>query len=588
MDGGDFVNPFSRIVSGERRVTRSIARALETQVVGSILNQIDTGIERPVDFVPTDYFSRCTNRIFGRPAEPSTEPSFNIERETGRDTVGNSLNFSRKIEKLSEMSSDQQANTNLSPSGGSPLHNEGQRTTNDTQLSQLMAMLLQQNQMLASCMNELKQVRGDLVSLNNRVAEVETSGNANFTNAPGTSSTPSRTMQDNQIPPVIVNDIDERNPFSSSHIMRNSLPGPNRAESVGRTTDRDRRVDSSGLIYQTGELERRKPVDLDKWHIKFDGSGRDMTVESFIFRIEKMREQYNITFNQLFSDFHCLVTGSAAKWYWQVLEDNADEVDFDYFRLKRELLSQFKSADTDYDVISQIVEYKQQPGQSFEEFYTEIHNLTFKLHKRVPERELVQIIRNNLRSNMATLIFSATIETIAELKRECKRAEKLLKENRQRPRVVNSLDREDENEIFDLEAVSHKMFGQGNRQHFSSDRMNNKQSFSNSPSLNSGKTPLSNPPNQQLTYPTVSKAFCQSPFHLNLCFTCGMPGDYYRKNSDNVKQAATCKSTFHDMKCFSCGKDDSFCEYGSGSGNAKMTEVTGNFCQTTKIPEPNQ
>lgn len=42
-------------IFSNRRVTRSVARALENEVVGSIFTQIDTGIPYPVDFVPTDF-----------------------------------------------------------------------------------------------------------------------------------------------------------------------------------------------------------------------------------------------------------------------------------------------------------------------------------------------------------------------------------------------------------------------------------------------------------------------------------------------------------------------------------------------------
>lgn len=53
------------LFSKDRQGTRSVARALEDQVVGSLFNQIDTGIQHPVDFIPRDLFNQCTNRIFG-------------------------------------------------------------------------------------------------------------------------------------------------------------------------------------------------------------------------------------------------------------------------------------------------------------------------------------------------------------------------------------------------------------------------------------------------------------------------------------------------------------------------------------------
>lgn len=158
------------------------------------------------------------------------------------------------------------------------------------------------------------------------------------------------------------------------------------------------------------------------------------------FRIEKMREQYGISYYQLFTDFHCMVTGSALKWYWQVLEDHADEPDFGYFELKAELLNHFKTAESDYEIIREIMERKQLPQESFEDFYSEVHNLTFRLRKRIPEQELVSIIRSNLKPYLSNLTFASKISTLAELKTECKRAEKVIKENRSRPKPISEVE----------------------------------------------------------------------------------------------------------------------------------------------------
>lgn len=85
------------------------------------------------------------------------------------------------------------------------------------------------------------------------------------------------------------------------------------------------------------------------------------------FCVERMRKQHGISFHQPFSDFHCLITRSALEWYWQVLEDHADDLQFVYFKLKSELLGHFKTAESDYEVIREILERKQSrnPLRSF-------------------------------------------------------------------------------------------------------------------------------------------------------------------------------------------------------------------------------
>lgn len=591
--GRDYINPFSSIVPDNRRITRSITRALDAQVVGSILTQIDTGVERPIDFVPTDYLNRCADLIFGRTSEQLPIASVRITDDFCVNTYDNSINFSRKLENLSRLSEmSQEKGNNIEPGGSQDTREPVQMASND-QLSQLMSMILKQNQMMTNCMNEIRQFRGEVASLSNRVAEVECSTNACSIAAPGSSSTPDK-HREHQINMDIPN-ISQSSRAQQSRIGIERLTqvsyeqraqgGSNRRENndVGETNCTDR-SGSPSINYRQKEMDYRKPFNLDKWHIKFDGSGKEMMVESFIFRIEKMREQHNISYNQLFSDFHCLVSGTAAKWYWQVLEDNAEDVDFGYFELKKEILTHFKSADTDYEIIKEIMDYKQQPGQEFEDFYMEIHNLTFRLRKKIPEIELVQIIKSNLRSNIASLVFSATIETIAELKKECKRAEKLIKEIRHRPKLVNEIIKECNNEEDQLEA-----FGtvSGNV-HMRNDQKNVSNYTNQSTTIKprhivnaNNSTSMNHMHNLQ----TTNKHFCMSPFHLNLCFSCGMPVDFYRKNSDIIKSESICKSTFHDMKCFACGKDDSLCEYNPNSLNVKMAERTGNSCQKKENPE---
>ncbi|XP_037929486.1 uncharacterized protein LOC119663972 [Teleopsis dalmanni] len=65
-------------------------------------------------------------------------------------------------------------------------------------------------------------------------------------------------------------------------------------------------------------------------------------------------------------------------------------------------------------------------------------------------------------------------------------------------------------------------------------------------------------------------ALCPSPFHLNLCYSCDMPVDFYkiRQGSD---QKTMCKSHFHDMTCFLCNKNSSYCRYDGNEGNGSRT-----------------
>lgn len=546
-------NPVKKVVPPERRiVTRSVSRALESQVVGSILNQIDTGIERPVDFLPVDYLNRCADLVFGRTSCDSD--TIRVIDEVIINPFESSISFSRKLDRLN-MSHGTEGVT-----AGTSSNVEGAGLVNTDQLSKMMSLLTKQSEVMTKCMDELKQVRGEMISLGNRVSEVESSARGDSLNIPGT-STPERNVN-LQLPPT-VSESERGIPLRIIH--------PNEQNRTNNL-ENSQRPNITNAFSQS-EVTRRKPVDLDRWHIRFDGTNREMTVESFVFRIEKMRELYDVPFDQLFTDFQCLVSGRAAQWYWQILEDHADDIEFNYFSLKRELINHFKTADSDYDVISEIIDRKQQTGECFDDFYTEIHNLTFRLKKKIPESELVSIIRRNLKPNLASLMFSSPIHSLADLRHECKRAEKLLKENRMRGKSVH--------EMYVGTSAKGQELVQGNTSSVDALGFRNNPYVSRIPG---NRTEDTKPSLSQATQKVQS--FCSSPFHLNLCYVCGMPGDFYKQLPEGeIRLSSMCKSTFHSMVCFACGKGDSYCKFDTKTENRNLAESAGDFNMARKTPE---
>ncbi|XP_017483019.1 PREDICTED: uncharacterized protein LOC108371909 [Rhagoletis zephyria] len=516
-------------------------RLLNSNLVGSLFTQIDTGISYPVDFVPTDYFNRCTARVFATLRhEENSQSSVRITNEVAINSSNNTLSFSRKLDEILEMS--EQDELNMPPSdaaaGSSKSAGGGPRSSevNTEQLSRMMAMMAQNSDMLAQCMTEVHHMRGNMSNINERLAGVEASTHAQPTRA-GMASTPENRSER----PIDVE----------------------RSRDEGRASGQS----SSNALNESRNL---KKIDLDKWHVKFDGSAKGITVESFIFRIEKLREQYGISHYQLFTCFHCLVTGNALKWYWQILEDNADDPSFGYFELKSELLNHFKTAESDYEIIREIMERKQQVQESFEDFYGDVHSLTFRLRKKIPEKELVGIIRGNLKPYLANLTFASKMETLADLKSECKRAEKVMRDNKNRPKQVNEIDF---TEPPCLEKTEDRRVEEIGRMQ----RKKPQQYVSVQPNV----SPSSRP---NVSSSSVG-SFCPSPFHLMLCFTCGMPVDHFSKNPTEAQKDSKCNSSFHNMICFSCGGDTSYCVFKPVQGNLKLAEISGDSRQMEENPE---
>ena len=314
-------------------------------------------------------------------------------------------------------------------------------------------------------------------------------------------------------------------------------------------------------------MGRREKVKLHKWQIKFDGTGKDMSIDSFIFRVERLAEQHGVNHEKLLADFHCLLSGTAARWYWQLLEDNKNNPSLDYVDVKKAMISHFKSSQTDVEII------KEQPGESFEDYYTAMHNLSFGLQKKLSERELVDIIKGNLKGQLATMLFSCTIFTLADLKRECLRAEKVLRDSKPKQKQVNELSTDFDISDFEISFSNLSIDAMNTSQtHKNSAKISNqgqgpnqqsKTDFRGSNAASSSTKPAASYSNK----PPVRNTLCASPFHLNLCYNCGMPVDYYSKNS--VSEENICKSPFHKMKCFMCDKAISY----MCSGNTDVVNV---------------
>ncbi|KAL9875400.1 uncharacterized protein ACN427_013525 [Glossina fuscipes fuscipes] len=510
------------------------------------------------------------------PADSSTASLFN--------SLSRKLNYLFKMSDNKTTDITRNAGSNIADNGHSGHRQPGPAGETASSDLDLASMLKQQHEMLLSCMQEISHLKQEKSAATQRTQSRDGEGTQNFMIAAST-STPQQ-----QMPPQTV-----AQPSGSYHHDQQT--------GQQRTSD---------------ENTRRRSIDLNRWHIKFDGSGKGLTVESFVFRVERLRQQHQISHEELFAEFHCLVTGPASKWYWQ-LQDREGDITFDYFTLKAELLNQFKTADSDYEIIREVMERKQQHAESFEDYYAEIHDLTFRLRRKIPEAEMIKIMKSNLKPSLAALIFATKVESIGEFKSECKRAEKLLRENRSRPKHVSEIGQGGENSDGvhreAVEALAPRHGPNSDRQRENGGAMKHERRW-----INTGNT-SSHPNERHHLQPATSRtgqpkqeaaaavatpqhctttpapaiavktaqsmAFCQSPFHLMTCYVCGMPGDHFLRNPAEDTREDRCRCPFHHMVCFICGRNES---YGAvpASENTRLARQAGNPCQTRRHPEQQQ
>lgn len=202
------------------------------------------------------------------------------------------------------------------------------------------------------------------------------------------------------------------------------------------------------------------PLQLEKWGLKFDGSTKSTSVEDFVFRVESLREDYNCPWSTLMKGFHHLVTGDAYEWFWSFRQQNPY---CEWNQLKYHLIRKFRRFQSDFEIQRKIMERRQQPSESSDNYLAEIVKLKNQMRFQVPEDELVRIIKDNLKDGISQLVFSMDIHTISQLLEECRRAECNIAKRapyRQIPnyRRVNELEFENyqpEEDCFQIEAIRH-------------------------------------------------------------------------------------------------------------------------------------
>ncbi|KAH8351722.1 hypothetical protein KR084_005477 [Drosophila pseudotakahashii] len=233
-----------------------------------------------------------------------------------------------------------------------------------------------------------------------------------------------------------------------------------------------------------------------------------MTVESFLFRVERLQVLYRIEPIQVFREFHSLLVGAASKWYWQLMEDRADDYNFDYYSLTTEMKRAFSSSGSDLMKIKELMERRQGQNESFSDYVSDMHNLHFRLQNKLEEDKFVELIKDNLNAQMGSLLLTSPIRSLADLNKEGSNGRAA------RSRPVSELEDYQTPQDFP-DAVTVEEFNRKRRDTRSG--------------LENGQG-------------------CRGPHHELVCYKCGKSADFYRKHP----KEDPCLTRFHDATCRLC------------------------------------
>lgn len=166
-----------------------------------------------------------------------------------------------------------------------------------------------------------------------------------------------------------------------------------------------------GLMYQMG-----------KWNLQFRGTASDFPVDEFLFRVETLARSSNIAEDMLPFGMHYVLHGEAQSWYWVYHRDNPQA---DWITFKDAMRRHFSLVETQVEIREKISKRKQRLGEVFNEFYLAVAGIAARLSQRMPENELVEILRANMIPQLKNaLLFQPTL-TVAQLQECCKRCERL-------------------------------------------------------------------------------------------------------------------------------------------------------------------
>lgn len=213
--------------------------------------------------------------------------------------------------------------------------------------------------------------------------------------------------------------------------VRNYLPAPNTAGPTNFVPPSQQAYGYPQAASQPHTAMSHTPVrkmEVEKWRLKFDGTSKSIGAEDFMFRLEQMRLDYQCEWEEVLVKFPQLLEGPAEEWYW--MQRRLGRVQ-SFPELKEAFLSQFRKYESDFDVQRKMMDKRQGPLESFEEFCNGMVRLRNQQREPMSEQMLVDIMKTNLKPAMAALVFPIRMFGLQHFREECRKAELLLANQRQ-------------------------------------------------------------------------------------------------------------------------------------------------------------
>lgn len=160
---------------------------------------------------------------------------------------------------------------------------------------------------------------------------------------------------------------------------------------------------------------------VERFGLNFNGNPNRLAVEDFIVRLEYLQHQYAIPWSEILREFHLLVSETALDWYWlQVGGNNVH----DWPALKHALLLQYRNPQSSFEMMRELIERRQQQGESLDSYFHALNKLRARLAQPIPEYDFIKIAKKNLRENIGKIVFAMEVSSVEQLRISCIEAER--------------------------------------------------------------------------------------------------------------------------------------------------------------------
>lgn len=202
--------------------------------------------------------------------------------------------------------------------------------------------------------------------------------------------------------------------------------------SVGRPQTRRPQQDDEG--YRADARGIQGGFRMFKWPVRFSGAADAIPIDEFLFRVERLAQLDGVTTAALAIGIGVLLTDRASQWYWTGQRKQGHET---WEELKQAFIRRYRpQRESDHDIRALIEGRKQRAGEHFGDFCQDIEALAVRLTRRMPEDELVEIMRRNMLMSLRKAMWRTPAESVDDLMQACGEFEVLCQEEERQMRAA--------------------------------------------------------------------------------------------------------------------------------------------------------